>query len=90
MPEAPNGQTLSYDRVNIELTTGTDTRSLLYVESHAGCSGMELGWYYDVDPLSGETPTTIRICPDSCTELQALGSDATLEIRLGCATLRPQ
>jgi len=90
VPEAPTGQTLRYDRVNIELTAGTDTRNLLYVESEAGCSGTELGWYYDVDPASGATPTTIRICPESCTELQTLGSQATLDIRLGCATLRPQ
>jgi hypothetical protein len=90
VPEAPNGQSLRYDRVNIELTAGTDTRSLLYVENEAGCSSAELGWFYDVDPATGATPTTIRICPDSCTELQTLGSQATLEIRLGCATLRPQ
>jgi hypothetical protein len=90
VPDAPTGQTLRYDRVNIELTAGTDTRNLLYVESEAGCSGTELGWFYDVDPETGATPTTIRICPDSCTELQTLGSQATLEIRLGCATLRPQ
>jgi len=90
VPDAPTGQTLRYDRVNIELTAGTDTRNLLYVENEAGCTGAELGWFYDVDPATGATPTTIRICPDSCTELQTLGSDATLEIRLGCATLRPQ
>lgn len=90
VPAAPSGQTLRYDRVNIELTAGTDTRNLLYVESEAGCSSAELGWFYDVDPATGATPTTIRICPDSCTELQALGSEATLDIRLGCATLRPQ
>lgn len=90
VPEAPVNQTLRYDRVNIELTAGTETQNLLYVENEAGCTSAELGWFYDVDPASGATPTTIRICPDSCTELQGLGSEATLEIRLGCATLRPQ
>lgn len=90
VPDAPASQTLNYDRVNIELTAGSETRKLLYVDNEAGCSGAELGWFYDVDPASGATPTTIRICPESCTELQGLGSEATLEIRLGCATLRPQ
>jgi len=89
IPEAPAGQTLSYDRVNIELTSGGDMRTLLYVENEAGCADAELGWYYDIDPSGGATPTTIRICPSSCSEIQALGGDATVEIRLGCATLRP-
>jgi hypothetical protein len=89
IPEAPGGQMVSYDRVNIELTSGTDTRTLLYVTNEAGCAGTELGWYYDVDPAGGATPTTIRICPSSCSEIQALGGEATLEIRLGCATIRP-
>jgi hypothetical protein len=90
VPAAPTGQTLSYDRVNIELTANGVTRNLLYVENEDRCGTTELGWYYDVDPLSGEKPTTIRICSDSCAELQALGSQAKLEIRLGCDTLRPQ
>lgn len=89
IPEAPAGQTLNYDRVNIELTAGADHRTLLYVQNEAGCDDAELGWYYDIDPMSGSDPTTIRICSDSCGELQALGGEATLEIRLGCATLRP-
>jgi hypothetical protein len=90
VPQAPAGQTLSYDRVNIELTSGSTTENLFYVENEAGCSGAELGWFYDVDPSTGATPMTIRICSDSCARLQDLGSQATLEIRLGCATLRPQ
>lgn len=89
IPEAPANQTLSYDRVNIELTSSGTMRTLLYVENEAGCAGAELGWYYDLDPANGAIPTTIRICPSSCSEIQALGGDATLEIRLGCATLRP-
>jgi hypothetical protein len=90
VPDAPEGQALSYDRVNIELTSGATTENLLYVENEASCSATELGWFYDVDPSTGATPMTIRICPESCARLQDLGSQATLEIRLGCATLRPQ
>jgi hypothetical protein len=90
VPDAPAGQSLSYDRVNIELTAGSTTENLLYVENEAGCNAAALGWFYDVDPSTGATPMTIRICPDSCARLQDLGSQATLEIRLGCATLRPQ
>jgi len=89
IPEAPAGQTLNYDRVNIELTSGADKDTLLYVENEAGCASAELGWFYDVDPASGAAPMTIRICPKSCDQLQALGGEATLDVRLGCATLRP-
>lgn len=89
VPAAPEGQTLAFDRVNIELKSGAQTRTLLYVENASGCEGVDLGWYYDVGPATGATPTTIQICENSCAEVQAEGSAATLEIRLGCATIRP-
>jgi Mg-chelatase subunit ChlD len=89
IPQPPEGQELDFGLVNIELTASGQTRTLLYVEDASGCAAAGLGWYYDQNPASGGTPTTIRICDQSCAELKAVGSDATLEVRLGCASLRP-
>jgi hypothetical protein len=89
VPTAPEGQTLDYDRVNIELSVGNDIRTLLYVRNPDGCADVELGWHYDVDPATGGTPSAIQICENSCGEVQAQGSEATLEVRLGCATIGP-
>jgi hypothetical protein len=92
VPQAPDG-TLDYKKVNIELTSGDETQTLLYVRNPQGCDQAELGWYYDVDPEdpnSDGTPSTIRICDSGCDVLEAAGGGATLEVRVGCATMGPE
>jgi hypothetical protein len=44
------------------------------------------GWYYDVDPASGGTPTSILACDASCTAFRA---DLTIQVDivLGCQTV---
>ena len=88
LPAPPAGQQLDFDRVNVELTEGADTRGLLYVENLAGCDKAELGWFYDQLPTGSSEPTKIQVCPVSCDILKSV-SNGTVSIRLGCLSVRP-
>jgi hypothetical protein len=88
LPDA-QGMSLDFNAVNVQLTASDHTtQNLLYVKDVSQCSKAKLGWYYDADPAQGGTPSKINICPDSCSTLRAQ-SGATLQIRLGCATISP-
>lgn len=90
LPSAPEGRTLDYHLVNVELTDVAGTRALFYVGDEASCTTSELGWYYDADPERGGVPTKISACPAACDALQS-ASEASVSIRLGCEsiTIRP-
>jgi hypothetical protein len=80
LPPAPNGQTLDYERVNLEYESSSCAGTLLYaVRSASECSDVD-GWYYD-DPTS---PTSIRLCPKSCERVSAPGG--SLSYSVGCDT----
>jgi hypothetical protein len=86
IPQPTNGQRLDYFQVNVLHTPssgGADV--LMYVKDRASCGGVANGWYYDRDPLTGGTPTSIVMCPQTCTNL---GADVggRVDILLGCAT----
>ena len=89
LPEPPAAQSLDFSLVNLELTTLVRTaQTLPYVRS-AGLCKSKLGWYYDTDPSTGETPTKITVCPQTCNVLHnEVG--ASVELRLGCATVGPE
>ncbi len=88
LPQAPAGQTLDYGYVNVELNQGGQSTSLLYVHSADQCDKADLGWYYDSPNPNAQAPSKIIVCPKSCDTLQA-AHDATVDIRLGCATKGP-
>ena len=52
------------------------------------CADSALGWYYDADPLMGGTPSKISVCETTCETLRK-AQDASVEIRLGCASITP-
>jgi hypothetical protein len=90
LPASPQGQTLDYNTVNVQLTlSDKSTKNILYVTDNDHCSKAALGWFYDADPAKGGTPTKINVCPDTCTNLRAQ-TGATLQIKLGCATMGPE
>jgi hypothetical protein len=74
-----------FSKINVSLTSGGTTSTVYYVESASACDATAGGWYYNVDPAEGGTPTTIEMCPASCTALKA---DATgeVDVILGCKT----
>ena len=88
VPQAPAGEMLDYDgNVNVQFTLEDNTELLPYVESADECGITQGGWYYDLNPADGETPTKILVCPSTCEAFQgAVGGQ--VEIELGCETRR--
>jgi hypothetical protein len=74
-----------FSEINVSLTSGGTTSTVYYVETASACDPMVGGWYYNVDPATGGMPTTIEMCPASCTALKtdAMGE---VDVILGCKT----
>ncbi len=82
----PKAGTPDYNKVNVIYTDPTtqDKSTIQYVGSAATCNATTGGWYYDVDPKAGGTPTKVILCATTCASVQkGLGS---VEIVQGCAT----
>ena len=77
-----------FNAVNVALVSDQDTYDFRYVAGVDRCDLADLGWYYDVDPMSGEKPTKISVCRDACQFLQSK-NNARVEVRLGCLTRGP-
>ncbi len=60
--------------------------TIYYVVDAAGCDPMTGGWYYDVDPAMGGTPTKIIVCQETC---DSFGLGGQVDIQLGCTTETP-
>ncbi|HET9930419.1 MAG TPA: vWA domain-containing protein, partial [Polyangiaceae bacterium] len=84
VPAAPQGQSLDYNKVNVDFTNAGTTQRIAQVKDAAACGSAD-GWYYDTDP-SVANPTRILICPSACERLQnsTMGS---VQVALGCATV---
>jgi hypothetical protein len=88
IPQPKSGtDTLDYNRVNIQFTSGAAKDLVFYVKNAAGCDAASGGWYYDVDPATGVAPTKIIACPSSCSSFQLAPKGASVGIALGCTTI---
>ncbi|WP_437874691.1 hypothetical protein [Sorangium sp. So ce513] len=88
VPAPSGGQTLDYGTLNVEHTRpqASDPTTIFYVGDEASCDAAAGGWYYDVDPASGGTPTKIVMCPATCTQFHDGGQ---VSLRVGCKTEVP-
>jgi hypothetical protein len=84
----PQSGTPDYGRVNVKFTKGDGTASV-FPQAKGGASACDAsgGWYYDVDPSTGGTPTKITLCPASCDAVKASGSGSKVDVLLGCQTI---
>lgn len=83
----PAAGTPDYDKVNVQFSSGAGTPAVLgYKKSAAACDAAG-GWYHDVDPSGGGTPTKILLCPSSCDGVKKGTGAAKLDILLGCKTV---
>lgn len=83
IPPATGG-TIDFTQVNVELTSASAAVTTVpYVKSRAGCDATRGGWYYDVDPATGGTPSLISTCDATCTQLRA-SAGGRVDIVLGC------
>lgn len=86
IPQSPAGQQ-DFDKVNVQHTSGTGQKDVLPNKKNAAGCGGSPGWYYDVDPASGGTPTKIILCPTTCNAVKNDTGAAKVEILLGCKTV---
>jgi hypothetical protein len=80
-----DGGPLDYDRVNVEYTSAAGTSPLSYVQNASNC-GSDGGWYYDVDPSLGAPPSTIVVCPSTCTTLSG-DANGHVDLVFGCQAM---
>ena len=80
LPEAPLGEALALDEVNLEYEGAECARTLFSAVPSAADCGDDDGWYYD-DPAS---PGRIQLCPRSCDRVSGPGGN--LYYSVGCAT----
>ena len=85
VPPPQQGQMQDFGKVNVEYTAPGQSMpvTINYVESMANCDPATGGWYYNVDPANGGTPTQIIMCPETCNEF---GMGGAVDIRVGCKT----
>jgi hypothetical protein len=87
VPAASGTGSLDYGAVNVKYTPqGKPAQTVGYVGSLANCDPTKGGWYYDVDPTSGATPTKIIMCKKTCDAFSA-ATGGQVDIEVGCATI---
>lgn len=81
IPDPPEGETFNKDKVNVYFyPSGGGEVIIPRVTDPTAC--VEYGWFYD----DYDDPTTIHLCPDTCTIVQA-DTSGTVSIAFGCDTL---
>ena len=86
IPVSMGGQQ-DFSKVNVQHTDGAGMQSVLPYKTNAAGCGTSAGWYYDIDPAAGGTPTKITLCPTTCNTVKSESGNAKVEILLGCKTL---
>jgi Mg-chelatase subunit ChlD len=78
LPQPPAGQTLDYEKVNVQYSAGgAAAQTLKYSD---GCASGD-GWRYD----DAKNPTKILLCPAACDKAKA-DTSAKVDLVLGCQT----
>jgi len=86
IPPATTGA-IDFHKVNVQVSgAGGASSTVGYVNGKASCDPNRGGWYYDVDPATGQTPSTIIACDATCAQFR---NDASVrvDIVLGCQTI---
>lgn len=71
---------LDYALVNVRLAG----KEILNVPGADKCAEAKGGWYYDVDPATGQAPTKVTLCPTDCAIFKETG--ALVDVVIGCTT----
>ncbi|MFT3774229.1 MAG: VWA domain-containing protein [Minicystis sp.] len=88
VPAAGSSGPLDFGEVNVEHTPpgASAPTTIGYVGDVGHCDPVDGGWYYDVNPSMGGTPTKIIMCPATCTEFSTT-TGGSIDIRVGCKTV---
>ncbi len=88
IPAPPAGMTLDFNYVNVVLIDGAGMKNNL-ARVRGGldrCAEVGGGWYYDVEPEDGLTPTRIIACPQTCGTITST-VNGQVSIQLDCRTV---
>ena len=82
----PRKDALDYGKVNVRFGKSAGQEDVPYVASADRCDPARGGWYYDVDPATGATPTRVVVCPSTCQAFKA-DPNAKVDLVFGCKTV---
>ena len=82
--EAPSGDEVDFDKVNLVLATDSATTLIPRVPSETECDADRGGWFYDLEPSTGD-PRRILTCPESCKAFKTAAIGAA-KLELGCTS----
>jgi hypothetical protein len=86
IPPSTGGTPVDFTKVNVSFTSGSNQTTT--IGNTSGSSACDKGgWYYDVDPASGKSPTKIIACPSTCSSFQS-DTNGQVQIVLGCQTIK--
>jgi len=80
----PESGTPDFGKMNVQHTPTTGAKQVFPNKSGAGACDAAGGWYYDVDPATGGTPTKIILCPTTCGDVKTAGGQ--VDVVVGCQT----
>ena len=84
---AATGTGIDFGKVNVQSTGANGAPTTIgKVANQAACDPTRGGWYYDIDPSTGGTPTSIIACDSTCQKLQGTIT-VRVDIVLGCQTI---
>lgn len=82
----PRGTPLDFAKVNLRFKKTVGQEDIPYVQSAARCDPVRGGWYYDVDPATGATPTRVVVCENTCRAFKA-DVNTKVDLVFGCKTV---
>jgi hypothetical protein len=77
---------LDFGKVNLRFLGSAGEENLPYVGRPERCDATRGGWYYDVDPATGGSPTRVITCEATCRKLKA-DPRGRIDLRFGCKTV---
>jgi hypothetical protein len=83
----PTMGAIDFNKVNVQVSgAGGAPTTIGYVNGKASCDPIRGGWYYDVDPATGQSPATIIACDATCAQFMS-NVTVRVDIVLGCETI---
>lgn len=78
---------LDFGLVNLRFHGSGGERDIFYVATADRCDPTLGGWYYDVDPATGASPSRVVTCPATCAALKSDTQGSSIDLRFGCRTI---
>jgi len=85
IPPPEPGKTLDPYKVNVQFVdqaTG-QPETIYHVDDASQCDPSLGGWFYN----DNNAPTTVKLCPTSCSTVSGAGQGSKINVVFGCATL---